>query len=165
MEYKDYVLVCCVADGYPNEVVVLKKQKPEWQNGLINLPGGKIEPGEWIAEAAARELKEETGLDVKDQVEPYGILYDELSRIYCCRAVVNRGQPLTGTDQEPAWWGNWIDLSGDPRLIPNLKVIIPLLVTCTMGWEIYDHQPSLHSDTHRFDISVRKLGDYGMMLS
>jgi ADP-ribose pyrophosphatase YjhB (NUDIX family) len=33
--------------------------------GLWGLPGGRIEPGESVAEAALREVKEETGLDVE----------------------------------------------------------------------------------------------------
>ena len=33
--------------------------------GLWGLPGGRIEPGESIATAALREVKEETGLDIK----------------------------------------------------------------------------------------------------
>ncbi|MFQ6009494.1 MAG: NUDIX domain-containing protein, partial [Candidatus Zixiibacteriota bacterium] len=35
--------------------------------GLWGLPGGKIEPGESISEAAMREVKEETGLNVRTE--------------------------------------------------------------------------------------------------
>jgi len=38
---------------------------PKWHNLLVN-PGGHIEPGEKAAAAVLREIKEETGLDVKD---------------------------------------------------------------------------------------------------
>ena len=34
-------------------------------NGMWSLPGGGIEAGESITEAAIREVKEETGLDVR----------------------------------------------------------------------------------------------------
>ena len=33
--------------------------------GLWGLPGGKIEPGESVADAAVREVKEESGLDIR----------------------------------------------------------------------------------------------------
>ena len=43
-------------------VLIVKKDRPEWQKGRYNLPGGKIEEGEFPEEAAIRELEEEAGL-------------------------------------------------------------------------------------------------------
>jgi len=42
-------------------VALIRKQKPEWQAGLLNGIGGKIEPGEKPEAAMEREFKEETG--------------------------------------------------------------------------------------------------------
>lgn len=43
-------------------VLLLVKETPQWQKGLINGIGGKKEPGESALEAMQREFREETGL-------------------------------------------------------------------------------------------------------
>ncbi|MBZ9990227.1 NUDIX hydrolase [Mesorhizobium sp. BH1-1-5] len=45
------------------ETVLLVKRARAPSQGLYAYPGGKVEPGETLAQAAARELLEETGLD------------------------------------------------------------------------------------------------------
>lgn len=47
-------------------VVLIKKQRPEWQAGLLNGVGGKLEPGESAMDAMHREFKEETGVSISD---------------------------------------------------------------------------------------------------
>ncbi|RUX42668.1 NUDIX domain-containing protein, partial [Mesorhizobium sp. M4A.F.Ca.ET.050.02.1.1] len=44
-----------------DKVLLVKRARPPSQ-GLYAYPGGKVEPGESLAQAAARELEEETGL-------------------------------------------------------------------------------------------------------
>jgi NTP pyrophosphohydrolases including oxidative damage repair enzymes len=42
-------------------VVLIRKNRPEWQAGKLNGVGGKIEAGESPEQAMAREFEEETG--------------------------------------------------------------------------------------------------------
>lgn len=44
--------------------ILLVKRGKEPAKGLWSVPGGRLEHGEYIADAVAREVKEETGLDV-----------------------------------------------------------------------------------------------------
>lgn len=46
-------------------VAMIRKAKPEWQAGLFNGIGGKIEPGEEAAQAMSREFTEETGVHIE----------------------------------------------------------------------------------------------------
>ena len=50
-----------------DEVLILKRAPGDyWGAGKWGLPGGKLEPGESAEEAAIRETKEESNLDVTD---------------------------------------------------------------------------------------------------
>lgn len=44
------------------KVALIRKTKPEWQAGLLNGIGGKIEEGEHEYDAMCREFEEETGV-------------------------------------------------------------------------------------------------------
>lgn len=45
-----------------SRIVLIRKARPEWQAGLLNAPGGKVEPTESEEYAVFREFKEETGV-------------------------------------------------------------------------------------------------------
>jgi 8-oxo-dGTP diphosphatase len=53
-------VVCLRGD----EVLLIRRGKPP-REGEWSLPGGRIEPGEPVREAALRELREETGVEAR----------------------------------------------------------------------------------------------------
>ncbi|MBK4994534.1 NUDIX domain-containing protein [Pseudomonas sp. S37] len=53
-----HATVICLQAG---KILMVRKEAPEW-----SLPGGKIDPGETQLEAACRELREETSLQLTD---------------------------------------------------------------------------------------------------
>ena len=48
-------------------VLLIEKQRPAWQKGKLNFPGGHIEDGETAVECISREFEEETGLLIQSQ--------------------------------------------------------------------------------------------------
>ncbi len=86
-------------DGHPGELVFIERAHEPI--GLA-LPGGFVDEGEWVADAAVREVKEETGLDV-ELVELFHVYSDPsrdkrkhtVSTVFIGRA---KGTPVGGDD-------------------------------------------------------------------
>jgi 8-oxo-dGTP diphosphatase len=91
-------LVIELADAPGQIVFIVRKNAPR---GLA-LPGGFVDEGEWVADAAVREAKEETGLDV-ELVELFHVYSDPardsrqhtVSIVFVARA---SGRPVGGDD-------------------------------------------------------------------
>ena len=59
-ENVELTTLCLLTDG--DRILLQNRVKADWRG--YTLPGGHIEPGESIVDAAVREMKEETGLTV-----------------------------------------------------------------------------------------------------
>lgn len=60
-----YVCGFAFSSQDPVEVLLIHKQRPEWQQGKLNGIGGHIEFGEGPHEAMVREFREETGAEIR----------------------------------------------------------------------------------------------------
>ncbi len=60
------------------KVLLLQRPADDFMGGIYELPSGKVEPGEALDAALAREVKEETGLDL-DRITHYLGLFDYTS--------------------------------------------------------------------------------------
>jgi len=88
------------------QVLLVRRLNPP-DAGLWGYPGGRVEPGETPAEAALRELREETGVRAADprlltvlEVRSEGFAYD--LHAHLCAYV--SGDPVSADDVSEAAW-------------------------------------------------------------
>lgn len=137
-----------------DDILVVEKHRPNWQKGRLNLVGGKIEPGESIDMAARRELLEETGYFAAS-IAARGRLIDGSSNIWCITAKVytdNQPTPQKDETERPFWYA-WKECMADPRLIPNLRVIIPMMRYGVTDFEVYDEYRSKQEGRHKIVVA------------
>jgi 8-oxo-dGTP pyrophosphatase MutT (NUDIX family) len=123
-------------------ILLVERVKEDWQKGRLNLPGGSIEPGEPPELAAVRELEEETGVraSVADtKVMGMMLCGDCIVHICLCpfRDWFNGGKQVPRQmEDQPVHYLPWRQVMHDPRLIPNLRIIIPLCNSRLTGWTL-----------------------------
>ena len=135
-----YVLVfphCPVFNGPGiTDVMLIRKAKPAWLMGRLNLVGGKVSPGESFDQAAEREYGEETGLSSYGYRRAGTIRSnrsDFVIGVYTCQT---EWATIRSIEGEPVEWYDWADVRNDPALMENLKTVIPLLLAGMEGWTL-----------------------------
>lgn len=58
--------VCAVGVTSENKILLVKQYRKSFESEMIEVPAGKLDPGELPESAVIREFKEETGYDVKN---------------------------------------------------------------------------------------------------
>ncbi|SCZ11753.1 8-oxo-dGTP diphosphatase [Alkaliphilus peptidifermentans] len=111
--------MCMIIDEGGNQVVVQDKiNRSNWKG--ITFPGGHVENGESIIESTIREVKEETGLDVKDLkfsglIDWYNDESNERWFVFLFKTNTYSGEILDETHEGKVFWTDLDEL-------PNLKL-------------------------------------------
>ena len=101
-------------------LLLVRRGRPPAQ-GLWSVPGGRIEPGETAAAAAAREVREETGLEVVvGAVLITAVIADGAYRVQDFEARVVGGELQAGDDASEVRWVTDGDLD-ELQLSPGLR--------------------------------------------
>lgn len=110
-----------------NNILFIRKNRPDWQRGYLNGVGGKINFAETAREAMSREFLEETGIAI-----------DKHSWIYVCELINNNGNGKVSffTIKVPTIdYKNQTDeqlelinyeVMAQFNLLPNIKVLVEL---------------------------------------
>lgn len=114
-------------DSALHNVLLIEKQKPEWQVGMLNAIGGKIEGDELPMDAMDREFQEETTCD-----EPLGwVQFCALNGLdwECFFFAASTGSPLDeikSRESEQVAVCDSTERADD--MIPNLHWLLPMAV-------------------------------------
>jgi 8-oxo-dGTP diphosphatase len=101
----------------------MRRTRPAWQAGRINALGGKLLEGESPADAARREVREESGVDVAEWAEV--LEWDDLEyRMHVVRAVSEHARDVRTTEDQEVFLADVAELPAE--VIANLRWLIPL---------------------------------------
>jgi 8-oxo-dGTP diphosphatase len=113
--------------------LLLIRRGQEPSRGLWSVPGGRVEPGESLAEAVEREVLEETGLRVRAGREIGRITIDAGAVVYdvadlACALLDDDASPVAGDDAVDVVFADAATLAG--------LACTPLLVETLGGWGV-----------------------------
>lgn len=112
-EYPAQPRVAVGAVVFKNNMVLLVRRSLPPSRDLWAIPGGKVEIGETLQEAAEREILEETGIIIKAREPVFSfdhIEWDESSRARFHYVIIDltadyiEGEPRAGDDAAEARW-------------------------------------------------------------
>lgn len=114
--------------GYNSHVALIMKQRPQWQRGFLNGPGGHVEDGENSKDAMIREFEEETGIHEEH--------WKKFATLNCVGGtaevdffkgfILGRPYLTSRTDECVNWYP--VHLINELPIIQNLKWMIPLAI-------------------------------------
>ena len=110
-----------------DDALLMVRRAQEPAKGLWSLPGGRVEKGEYLADAVRREVKEETGLDVTAGElvgifevvgEPHYVILDFFAQ------AESPGEPTASSDVDEVRWvplEEVASLECTPRFVETMK--------------------------------------------
>lgn len=124
-------------------VILIRKNRPEWQAGKLNGVGGKVEPGESPITAMRREFEEETGVAWLDWHHFASLTWEEgivhFFRAFADRPVLDRCRTMTDESVE-RHSVHRLNEPGPGRdcVTPNLLWLIPLAAHRHDSYDLID---------------------------
>ncbi len=132
-----------------NKVLLVKRKQPPGK-GLWAIPGGRVELGETLQEAAEREVREETRVAIRPRHPVYTfevIERDHAGRIRFHYVIVDLiadyvgGEPNPGDDACEARWVTFEELK-NLAASRTTKEVLKNMAQLGHIWEQYDHDVS-----------------------
>lgn len=162
-------VVLCAITREDRLLLIRREQEP--YAGFWGLVGGKLKAGETIEEAALREAREETGLEVSLErvsgfVNETLLERGELTAhflLFICRLRSAEGTPRAGPEGELRWFEVGTLPREKPRIIPtDYLMITRIVVASSPGIRIAEASMERHDceyQVRHFDLREESLPD------
>jgi 8-oxo-dGTP diphosphatase len=119
-----HVAVAVIADD-SGRILLAKRAKSAHQGGLWEFPGGKVDPGETLAEALVRECREELGIEVQAHRPLICVTHrypDRTVQLDVHRVTAFAGEPA-GMEGQPLAWVVPDDLGDYPMPAADVPIV------------------------------------------
>lgn len=125
---------------YQNDQVLMVHNR---ENSTWSLPGGKVEKGETLKQAAIREVKEETGVtvEVADIVSVNEAFFEDRGHhalFFTFKAKIMHGNP-TVQDEDEIVRVEWMDFQAANKRMPYLPYDIEDLLSFSSPYTLQDY--------------------------
>lgn len=109
-----------------NQVLVIKYNAEEInKKDYYDIPGGKIEEGETSKEAAIREFREETGIEISNPKYIGNLICEYPERIFDFDVYITydyKGEPIT-TEENDSLWINIDDILKEEKIFSEIHLL------------------------------------------
>lgn len=122
----EYVLAFMFNDDF-SKVAMIRKSKPEWQAGLLNGIGGKVEPEEYPRIAMLREFQEETGYEFDNNFLKHFCEMEGRDWRVHCYATIGHLECLKTMESEPVEIVEVVNLPNE-RTIENIMWLVHMAI-------------------------------------
>lgn len=143
MRFYDYLIEKAKEDGIEKfvvgavvlnsdkEILILSRKKDDFMGGIDELPSGNLEKGENIYDGLAREVKEETNLDIKS-IDQYINSFDYLSgsgkktRQFNFSVSVMDDDDVMISEHDSYVWQNINECRNNPKITSEVKTALEI---------------------------------------
>lgn len=109
------------------QLVLVQKQRPQWQAGRFNGVGGHVEEGETFHGAMVREFREETGKEVLQWTRYCTLNCEHAIVVFYYAVAEDFNKVETTTDEEIMLWDvDYVMELDRDEILPNLRWLIPM---------------------------------------
>ena len=140
-----YTVGLAFSDSSPKHVLLLKKNRPVWQVGFLNGPGGKVDSNETLRECLVREFEEEVGIATSMSAWDRKVVLTDISRnteiSFFSIKLEDFWNFQMKTDEKPI--PVQVDRLSLSNALPSIKWIVPFILAkeTNSTLKIHDYNP------------------------
>lgn len=123
--------MCMIVDNTTNKMLVQVRNKNDWDG--ISFPGGHVEEGESLLLSVIREVKEETGLDIKNVIpcgfkDWYDFEKEKRYLVFLFKSSSYTGEVLPETREGKNIWMTKEEIKSSSNIAPDFEEMLDIFL-------------------------------------